>query len=150
MAYTLNGIGTTFYGERDLRSDHSYITTEWIVIFYIPIIPIRSFRLRGGGTVPPSWSIGINLGSEHYAVLETTFPNWRQVLCVYGFVLLSSALAAAAIFGTIYGSLFLADRSIVAAWAFGILFPASIGWPPFVLPKLLRDRAERRNRVNGH
>ena len=145
MAYTLNGIGTTFYGERDLRADHSYITTEWIVIFYIPIIPIRSFRVKGGG----SWSF-VMLSSQQYSVLETTLPNWRQVLGVYGFVLLSSALAAAAIFGTIHGCLFLADHSIVAAWAFGILFPASIGWPPFVLPKILREGAERRNRVNGY
>lgn len=49
--FTLNGFGTTFYGKRDFRADGSYITTEWIVLAYLPLIPIRSLRVsyRGPG-----------------------------------------------------------------------------------------------------
>lgn len=42
---TLNGIGTKFYGATDYGSDGSYVTTNWFVIFYLPIAPIESFRV---------------------------------------------------------------------------------------------------------
>src|SRR5262245_20240386 len=45
MPYTLNGIGTRFYGKRDLRPDGSYITTEWVTFAYVPLVPFRSFRV---------------------------------------------------------------------------------------------------------
>lgn len=52
MPYTLNGIGTKFYGHRDEASDGSYVTTEWFTFVYIPLIPMRSFRVLpvGQGT----------------------------------------------------------------------------------------------------
>ena len=46
MPYTLNGIGTIFYGKRDFRADGTYITTEWITVVYFPLIPFRSLRVR--------------------------------------------------------------------------------------------------------
>jgi hypothetical protein len=45
MAFTLNGIGTTYYGKREGSSDGSYITTEWFVFLYLPLYPIRSLRI---------------------------------------------------------------------------------------------------------
>ncbi|HEX3625578.1 MAG TPA: hypothetical protein VH280_09140 [Verrucomicrobiae bacterium] len=84
MAYTFNGIGTTFYGQRDFRVDGSYITTEWVVIMLIPIVPLRSLRVRYQGPAEQRISIGIG-SAESYAVLEKTIPNWRQVLCVYSY-----------------------------------------------------------------
>jgi hypothetical protein len=44
MAFTLNGIGTTHYGRRRL-SDGTYITTEWVVIAFVPLLPLRSLRV---------------------------------------------------------------------------------------------------------
>jgi hypothetical protein len=44
---TINGIGTMFYGQSRRDPDHSYITTEWFVIFYIPLFPLRSYRVHG-------------------------------------------------------------------------------------------------------
>jgi len=49
MAYSFNGIGTTFYGQRDFRADGSYVTTEWIVFCCIPIAPLRSLRVKYQG-----------------------------------------------------------------------------------------------------
>jgi hypothetical protein len=45
MPFTYNGIGTKFYGQRDVKPDGSYIATEWIVFIHIPILPIGSFRV---------------------------------------------------------------------------------------------------------
>jgi hypothetical protein len=46
MPFTMNGCGTKYYGHRDDESDGSYVTTEWIVFVYLPLIPIGSFRVR--------------------------------------------------------------------------------------------------------
>ena len=45
MPFTFNGIGTKYYGNRDVAPDGSYVTTEWIVFAYFPIAPIRSVRV---------------------------------------------------------------------------------------------------------
>jgi len=33
MAFSFNGVGTMFYGQRDFRLDGTYVTTEWFVVF---------------------------------------------------------------------------------------------------------------------
>ena len=53
MAFTFNGIGTRYYGRAGLdRQEGSYIATEWFVLLYLPLFPIRSMRVRpvGQGT----------------------------------------------------------------------------------------------------
>src|ERR1019366_9375397 len=84
MAYSFNGFGTTFYGQRDFRDDGSYITTEWVVVMLIPVIPLRSFRVRYQGPAERRFPIGLG-SADSYAVSEQTFPNWKQVLCVYAY-----------------------------------------------------------------
>ncbi|UOD33687.1 hypothetical protein INH39_19745 [Massilia violaceinigra] len=46
MATSINGFGTIYYGEADYQSDHSFITTKWLICLFIPIIPLASLRLR--------------------------------------------------------------------------------------------------------
>jgi hypothetical protein len=50
---TVNGIGTTAYGRRDLDPETgTYVLTQWFTILYIPLIPIASYRVAnapGGG-----------------------------------------------------------------------------------------------------
>jgi hypothetical protein len=80
MPFTFNGIGTTFYGARDFALDGSYTTTEWFTLLYIPIIPLRSLRIR-------SLDSGKNFvvySSEQYAVYSKSRPNLKQVLFIYG------------------------------------------------------------------
>jgi len=52
MPFTFNGFGTKFYGNRDVAEDGSYVTTEWITALYVPLVPLRSYRVRlvGQGT----------------------------------------------------------------------------------------------------
>lgn len=137
MAYSLNGIGTTFYGERDFRSDYSYVTTEWIVFLYIPLIPIRSLRVIPTATRPDSDSFRIGFGeTKSYRILEKTPPNWKQVLYTYVFFLgfpswvffLAFCLSVAPSLQSLTGLI--------------LLFALSI--PPAFLPQLLQRRAEKK------
>jgi len=42
--YTLNGIGTMLVGaHEESESDGSYISTQWLCLIYVPIIPLASF-----------------------------------------------------------------------------------------------------------
>jgi hypothetical protein len=85
MAFTLNGTGTTFYGKRDFRADGSHITTEWLAFFYIPLIPIRSLRVISQGPGEHKWYLGVGHSSQ-FLIYEKTWPNWKQVLSVYGYL----------------------------------------------------------------
>jgi hypothetical protein len=83
MPESFNGFGTTYYGARDFWPDGSYITTEWVVMLFFPIIPIRSLRVIETG------STSVTFGTKTtYGVLAKTRPNFTQVLYVYGFELL--------------------------------------------------------------
>jgi len=42
-AESSNGLGSKFYGRR--RSAHGHITTKWITLFYLPLIPVRSYEV---------------------------------------------------------------------------------------------------------
>ena len=43
---SFNGIGTKLYGKRDFnQADQSYIATKWLIILFLPIIPIASYRV---------------------------------------------------------------------------------------------------------
>jgi hypothetical protein len=85
MAFSFQGIGTTFYGARDFHPDGSYITTEWVVFLAVPIIPIRSLRVLYQGPGENQVPIGIGF-TDNYAVFEKTAPNRKQVIHVYLFV----------------------------------------------------------------
>ncbi len=81
MAYTVRGIGAMHYGRCDFRADGSYVTTLWFVFLYLPIVPIRSLRMRKTGRVK---YYGIQPRSE-IEILEKTKPHRGQVLRTYAF-----------------------------------------------------------------
>jgi len=85
MAKSIQGFGTTFYGKRDFRSDGTYITTKWFILFFIPIIPIRSFRVRYQGHSSKMEGLSAK-SSERYVIYEETTPNWKQGFFTYGFM----------------------------------------------------------------
>jgi hypothetical protein len=120
LAQTLNGFGTTLYGERDYEPTGSYLTTLWIVCVWIPLVPLKSFRVRDDGpgdrTFLPGWS-------RKYVVIREERPNIRQVLSVYGFIAGYMAILA------------LSDINVNIVWIFGL------AWP--LLPFFLRRRARR-------
>lgn len=46
MPHSIGGSGTVWYGEALKEPDGSYVTTEWFVVFAIPILPLGSKRVR--------------------------------------------------------------------------------------------------------
>jgi hypothetical protein len=81
MPFTFNGIGTTIYGARDFKPDGSYITTEWLVFVYVPVIPYRSMRILPNGKTTNA----VVYRSTGYQILQKTGINFLQVLSVYAF-----------------------------------------------------------------
>lgn len=115
MPTTVNGIGTKFYGEADLRPDASYITTEWAVICHIPVIPLRSLRV-----VRDKASDEKDFFEGHiaaYRVLEKMPLYWRQVSTTYLFVIGCAAwwVASAWLF-------FVKHRVLDGRYAIGLMF----------------------------
>lgn len=50
---TINGIGVTFYGQRDYdKETNSCVATHWFTILFVPIIPLAAYRVtsRGGNS----------------------------------------------------------------------------------------------------
>ena len=131
---TADGIGASFYGKRDFRADGSYVTTQWAVCFHIPILPLRSFRVRRSASQPR------RAPAPLYEVYEKTWPNWKQVLYIYGYssFILFWLLIFAAYFG---GSTANLNESLRAA-----IFILTFFWP-FVIPAVVRLYARRRLRT---
>jgi hypothetical protein len=46
MPRSINGTGTTWYGNALPYPDGSVVVTEWFTIFYAPLIPLGSKRVR--------------------------------------------------------------------------------------------------------
>lgn len=85
---SFNGFGTTYYGERDNHLDGSYVTTEWVILYFVPVIPLRSLRVIYRGATEPKKEWPALPGTvHHFDIVERQKINWKQVLCVYGFAL---------------------------------------------------------------
>src|SRR5579872_6412107 len=91
MPFTFNGLGTKLYGARDFRPDGSYITTEWFVVAYVPIVPLKSMRIRPGAG---GKYYGLYNSSTYY-ILEKTGIDGRQILFIYAWF---AAFIAAVVF----------------------------------------------------
>jgi hypothetical protein len=86
LSESINGFGTGIYGKRDFHPDGSFLTTKWIIFFWLPIIPLKSMRLLRSSPRRASGSFGVGWSTE-YEVLTETHPNSKQALFVYGFLL---------------------------------------------------------------
>jgi hypothetical protein len=80
---SIKGIGTRFCGQRDFRPDGTYVTTEFSILFHIPVLPIRSLRVRYHG-VRRNTETGIR--GPQWEIREETNLNWIQILYVYAYV----------------------------------------------------------------
>jgi hypothetical protein len=81
MPISANGTGTRFYGERVDPEQEGWVTTQWVTVFYIPIVPLRSLRISFDSS-----AMGILYHSTNYHVLERLPLQWGQVIRVYGFL----------------------------------------------------------------
>jgi hypothetical protein len=46
MTGTFLGIGTREYGQREVQPDGSFVTTKFLVIFFLPVWPLGTRRVR--------------------------------------------------------------------------------------------------------
>jgi hypothetical protein len=128
---SLNGFGTCFYGKRDFQRDGSFITTEWIIAAFLPLIPIRSLRIKSSGASERGFFLGFG-SSESFAVIHTGPLNWKQVVHTYGYV-------AFLLIWTILAERFSSvPNSLLEA------LPLAIAWMlPLPLPWILRKHAKK-------
>ena len=127
----LEGFLSTTLGQTDFRSDGSYVTTQWLSVLMVPLVPRASFRVLEFRHVPKG----------PYKACEEVSLCFRQVFSVYFFVAL---WAAWALFISLVTSEFLLDKPF---W----LFLASILlmlWVPIAICTASRRRRRRKSRLN--
>jgi hypothetical protein len=66
MAYSLWGFGTGFRSDTPLLPDGTFITTKWITLFYVPIIPLRSYRVKYLGSSSEFHFTGFSSTSQYH------------------------------------------------------------------------------------
>ena len=133
VATLIQGFGTAFIGKRDFWPDGSYLTTEWIVGCFIPLVPRRSLRVKPTLRRTTFRYVAGSI-SQDYSISDERPPDPKQVACVYGFV----ASYFAWIFGLV--SLFsrLAGRFNDTAGVVTMLVLLVLPW---AVPPILRERA---------
>lgn len=75
---SINGFGTTFYGECDYQSDGSYISTYWLILAFIPMIPLYSARIL--------YSENARFSTTRQYQYEKIPIHWQQVIRIWAFV----------------------------------------------------------------
>lgn len=70
--FTVNGIGVQLYGRDPAPNSQGYISTKWLVLPWIPLIPVRSYLVTGERTDAMS-------NEKIYILQPLKKMNWVQV-----------------------------------------------------------------------
>ena len=79
MAYSINGFGTTYYGQRDFERDGSYVTTKWAIAGTLPLLPLGSIRVKPARR---------GFARQEMSLVDDVGMDWLQVLWTYLYVYL--------------------------------------------------------------
>lgn len=123
------------YGERDYWPDGSFITTEWFVLGYVPLIPICSKRISYRSDNPHA-PFDADGGFYVYKMLGV---DRRQALYVYLWLV---GVVAPLVVWSCFENVLIALAGSKDRSAFTCL--ATVGFV-VVLPYLLRRSVKRRN-----
>lgn len=93
MTFSFNGIGTIYYGKRNVDENGSYITTKFFIFAKLPIIPLGSYIVMPHGPAEGNSAISF----QRFDAVPIPL-NWRQILNVYLAALCCSAAAAGLLF----------------------------------------------------
>ncbi|ANH67749.1 hypothetical protein [Mitsuaria sp. 7] len=88
MPHLHNGTGTKYFGKRDVDIRGTYVTTEWLTVWQLPILPIRSLRVY-----PMTEQLVTGHGTEQHFHAERVPLNWRQILNIYAVEVTCLAIA---------------------------------------------------------
>ncbi len=127
----LEGFFSTTLGQTDFRSDGSYVTTQWLSVLMVPLVPRASFRVLEFRHLPKG----------PYKACEEVPLCFRQVFSVY---LLAALCAAWALFIPLVTSEFLLDKPI---WLFLATIMLAL-WVPIAICRAARRRRRGRSRLN--
>jgi hypothetical protein len=156
MPSTVNGVGTKYCGRRAEEADGSYVTTEFVVVGHIPLVPLRSWRVRPSGPVDYShwdrgWGSYESTESQRFQVHRVPL-DWSQVRQVYvGVLAFFVAIILAVVWlGLLYGLVFAAtaaqhDRQVL----FVFLIIVVVGSGALIGQRLIR-RGRRLTRHTPH
>src|SRR4051794_14096428 len=85
MPYTMNGVGTHVCGSRGNVGYNSYDAMEWVVVFFMPVIPLKAYHTFDWNGdqyrfIPIKWSFDL--------VFRTFFTGWNWGLLALGCLML--------------------------------------------------------------
>ncbi len=112
----IQGIGTDFYGKKDYDKDsNSYITIEWFVLFLLPIVPLKAFRVRKISQEVEKNYIFYRRESSKYQIISIAplKMNTGLILKTYGMVYGFIVLLIASLFLTYFNQLFIVAPAIL-------------------------------------
>jgi hypothetical protein len=146
MAFTFHGIGTMVYGERDYWPDGSFVTTEWFVIAFVPLLPVISKRI--GYTRSSDYA---TYDASGYWVYHNLPLSRRQVLFTYGWF--ASMITPIVLWANFQNSLakIFGDED-KAAGLFLLIFAIVLALPYFLRrrAKMLKAKEWERQRLGLH
>ncbi len=127
----LEGLFSTAIGQTDLRSDGSYVTTQWFSALTVPLVPKTSFRVRESKNLPQGT----------FKTCEEVPFCLRQVFSVYAFAAFWTAWALLIPF---VANEYLLDQPI---WLFMTSIILML-WAPFAVRQAIRRSRRKRSRLN--
>lgn len=136
MPATINGTGTTYYGECRYQPDGSFQTTHWMVVIFFPLLPLRSYRVRRRPEADRTDGNGDTRACE---VLGEVPLGYAQVMRTWAFAWMVLALVGTAAW-FFFGYLDTLDRSSPAGIALAIALISAV-LLPFQLLAVARRRA---------
>jgi hypothetical protein len=135
IARSVNGCGTAIYGKRDFEADSSFVTTKWVVVFFIPVWPLKSMRVKK--VVKSRWFQWFQRDFQHdsYFVRELEGSCWRQVIFTWAYCLFLYCTARALNISPFTNSI---PLSVILVGAAVLL--------PWTLRKLARARVAQKSK----
>jgi hypothetical protein len=67
--FMINGCGTRLVGKK--ASANGHIATKWLVVFYLPILPVQSYEV---------FAETAHAGGKQYSMQPLEAMDWDQVL----------------------------------------------------------------------
>jgi hypothetical protein len=85
VATAIQGSGTGLFGQQGFKADGSYLTTLFFSLFWLPILPLETLRVRkvGGHS---SFLGPFHRSGTRYEILDRCPVRWDQVIRVWCFV----------------------------------------------------------------
>ncbi len=112
---SINGFGRKLYGKREFEADGSFITTKWLIMAFLPIVPSASMRVRPIGSD--------SMFNGEFEIIEELPISWHQAIStyIYAYIIIPMAIHYAEKFNW-SNSTQLVVAALIAALTFALRF----------------------------